>query len=213
MGSDRMENTLMFLAYLDSSGQNITLSPRLSYDEVEPSYTGDVKIDVLSGSEHVNGTMKVNARCTNCRSWKGGSIDPKNTAAEFIFAAGPSGDLRSDSLSANTKRHSQYGAFVMDLTKAVGEANVPDDIDTSSIGSSQTQNQSDSDWSEIGHAALMILTFVGLMPLAVGILRLSKSPRWHGFTQTVSVVIALAGTAIGIKMGLTFNRVGNIITD
>jgi hypothetical protein len=125
MGSNNMANSLIFMAYSDSTGKNITLSPRLVYDHVEPSYTSNISVQVLPGSGIANDIMTVNAMCTNCRSWEGGSIDPTNTAAEFIFAVGPDGDLKSSEGSANIKRHTEYGNFVMDLTKALGVAGVP----------------------------------------------------------------------------------------
>jgi len=113
------------MAYSDSSGNNITLSPRLVYGEVEPEYTSSISVSVLPGSGIANETMTVNAMCSRCRSWKGGSIDPTNTAAQFIFAIGPDGNLKTNSLSADTRRHEEYGSFTMDLTKAVGVKGVP----------------------------------------------------------------------------------------
>jgi hypothetical protein len=125
MGSNKMANSLIFMAYSDNTGKNITLSPRLAYDHVEPVYSSNISVSVLPGSGIANDIMTVNAMCTNCRSWKGGSIDPTNTAAQFIFAVGPDGELRSNEGNAGIKRHAEYGTFVMDLTKALGVAGVP----------------------------------------------------------------------------------------
>jgi hypothetical protein len=125
MGNNKMDDTLMLMVYADSTGKNVTVSPRLSYGHTET----------------------VNAICSNCRSWKGGSIDPTNPTAKFIFAIGPDGSINSNSESANIKRHSTYGAFTMDLTKAVGAAQIPIIATSDSSGTIQTQDQTDHDFS------------------------------------------------------------------
>jgi hypothetical protein len=142
-----MDDTLMLMVYADSTGKNVTVSPRLSYGHTEPSYTKNVTIAVQPGSGISNGNMTVNAICSNCRSWKGGSIDPTNPTAKFIFAIGPDGSINSNSESANIKRHSTYGAFTMDLTKAVGAAQIPIIATSDSSGTIQTQDQTDHDFS------------------------------------------------------------------
>jgi hypothetical protein len=202
-----MDDTLMFMAYADSSGKNITLSPRLSYGHTEPSYTNNITVSVQPGSGIANGNMTVNAMCSNCRSWKGGSIDPTNTAAKFIFAVGPDGSINSNSGTANIKRHATYGAFTMDLTKAVGAAGVPVPVTADTSGTVETQDQTDHDFSAALHACIMILAFVGLMPIGVLILRVLKSPKWHGFNQTLSAALALLGVFLGIYAATMYNRV------
>ena len=114
----------MFLAYTDSTGKNLTVSPRLSDGHTEPSYT-KINIILQPGSGIANGTMTVKAMCSGCRIWGENSIDPKNTNAKFIFATWPDGNINLNSGSANIKRHVSYGAFTMDLTKAVGAAQIP----------------------------------------------------------------------------------------
>jgi hypothetical protein len=206
MGSSTMDNSLIFMAYSDTTGKNITLSPRLSYNEVEPSYTSNVSLTVLPGSGITNGSMTVNAMCTNCRSWEGGSIDPTNTAAPFIFAIGQHGDLQSNSASANTKRHSEYGAFTMDLTKALGVAGVPVALTADTSGTEQTQLTNDEDFSPPLHAVIMVFVFVGLMPFGIVVLRIFHSPKWHAVNQTISAIGALLGAALGVYAGTMYNR-------
>ncbi|KAH6722261.1 hypothetical protein DL95DRAFT_352089 [Leptodontidium sp. 2 PMI_412] len=209
MGSDKMDNSLIFMAYSDSSGKNITLSPRLSYGHVEPSYTNNITVEVLPGTQISDGNYTVNAMCMNCRSWKGGSIDPTNTAAKFIYATGPGGNLKSNSLTAGIKRHDLYGAFTMDLTKAFGVKGVPVIQFADGTGTVQTQDNSDRDLAPPAHAVLMILAFVGMMPVAVMVLRILNSPKWHGVAQTGSALVALLGTVVGIKAGMQYNRTKN----
>ena len=207
MGSNRMANCLVFMVYSDTTGKNITLSPRLVYGHVEPSYTSNISVTVLPGSGIANNVMTANAMCTNCRSWKGGSIDPTNTAAQFIFGVGPGGSLNSNSSSAGIKRHSEYGAFTMDLTKAVGVAGVPVALTADSAGTTQTRLQSDHDFSSALHAFVMISAFVGLMPLGIMILRIFHSPKWHGLNQSFSAAIAFLGAGGGVYIGTMYNRV------
>lgn len=207
MGSNRMKDSLIFMAYSDSTGKNITLSPRLAHGHVEPSYTKNVSLTILPGSGIKDGNFTVNAKCSNCRKWKGGSIVPTDTAAKFIYATGPGGNLKSNSLSADVKRHDLYGAFTMDLTKAVGVGGVPVVNFADSLGTVQTQDKSDRDYAGPAHAILMVGTFLGLMPVAVVLLRVFNSPKLHGMAQVVSVTIALMGVGVGIYAGTQYNRV------
>ena len=197
----------MFMLYADSTKKNVTLSPRLSYGHVEPSYTSNVTVHVLSGSGIANNTMTVNAMCENCRSWKGGEINPSDTKANFIWANGPSGGLNTDSLSAGIKRHADYGVFQMDLTAAQGTAGVPAAVTADSSGTTQISYSSDQDFTPAGHGVVMILAFVGLMPLGVVILRVLNSPKWHGYNQALSFVIGLLGIFVGIYISTMYNRV------
>ena len=197
----------MFMAYADSTGKNVTVSPRLASSHVEPSYTSNVTISVLPGSGIANGNITVHAMCNNCRAWKGGSVDATNTAAHFIFASGPDGSINSNSGSADIKRHSTYGSFTMDLTKAVGAAGIPIAIFADTSGVNQTSEKADHDFSAALHACLMIFAFVGLLPMGLLILRILKSPKWHGFNQALAVVLALIGVALGIYAGTMYNRV------
>jgi hypothetical protein len=207
MGNNKMEDTLMFMVYTDSSGKNLTVSPRLSDGHSEPSYTKDVTIQVQPGTGIANGNMTVNAICSNCRSWGENKIDPANTVEKFIFATGPGGSINSNSLSAGIKRHASYGAFTMDLTQAIGAAQVPTIATFNSPGTVQTQDKTDHDFSAPLHACVMILAFVGLMPAGVLVLRVLKSPRWHGWNQTASAALALIGAFLGIYAGTMYNRV------
>ena len=207
MGNNKMDDTLMFMMYADSTGNNITISPRLSYGHTEPSYTSNITYSVAAGSGISNGTMTANVICQNCRSWKGGSIDPTNTAAPFIYAAGPDGSLNSNSASAGIKRHALYGTFTMDLTKALGVGQMPFPATADSSGTVQDTEKTDHDFSGAFHACLMVLAFVGLMPLGVFILRVLNSPRWHGWNQALSASVALLGVFLGIYCGTMYNRV------
>jgi Cytochrome domain of cellobiose dehydrogenase/Domain of unknown function (DUF2427) len=207
MGNDQMKDTLMFIIYADSTGKNVTVSPRLSYGNTEPSYTTNVTYTVALGSGISNGSMTASVLCHNCRSWEGGSIDPTNTAARFLFASGPGGSLNSNSESAGLQRHSSYGTFTMDLTKAVGEGQFPSAVTADTSGTVQDTDKTDNDFSGAIHAALMIIAFVGLMPIGLLILRVMNNVKWHSLNQTLSAAVALVGVFVGIYCGTMYNRV------
>jgi hypothetical protein len=207
MGSNQMANSLMFLAYASSDGNMVTLSPRLSTGHKEPVYTSNVTIDILDGTRISNNIMTINARCHNCRSWGAGSIDIQNTVQSFTFASGPKNRLNSDSMTAGIQRHATYGVVQMDLTKAVGAAGMPSAPLANSAGTVEIQDEQDSDIMTPLHGSLMIITFVGLMPLGIVILRIMNSPKWHAINQTVSAVVALIGALLGVFIGLSYNRV------
>ncbi|KAJ8067377.1 hypothetical protein OCU04_004728 [Sclerotinia nivalis] len=206
MGSDKMKNSLMFMMYSDSTGNNVTLSPRIATGENEPSHTKDIVVESLAGTRIFNDTFTWNGRCLNCTSWKGGSIGPTNMEANFIWATGPPGKINSNSLHANIKRHDTYGVFAMNLSTAVGVAVVPAVPTSNSKGSSQFSEKADGNISSAAHAVLMVLVFVGLLPLGIVILRFLNCPRWHALNETISLVIALIGLGIGAQMGTLYNR-------
>ncbi|KAF7861448.1 hypothetical protein EAF04_008013 [Stromatinia cepivora] len=207
MGSDKMKDSLVFMMYTDSTGKNVTLSPRIATGENEPSHTKDIVVESLAGTQIFNDTFTWNGRCLNCTSWKGGSIgSTTNTEASFIWANGPSGKINSNSLHANIKRHDTYGVFAMDLSKAVGLAGVPAVPTSNSKGTSQIFEKADGNVSSAAHAVLMVLVFVGLLPLGIVILRFLNCPRWHALNQTISLVIALIGLGLGAQMGTLYNR-------
>jgi hypothetical protein len=96
----------------------------------------------------------------------------------------------------------------MDLTRAVGKAGVPAGVVTSDTsGTVQTSDKTDHDFAPPLHAAVMILAFVVLMPLGVLILRILNSPKWHGFNQALSAVVAIIGLFLGIYISTMYNRV------
>lgn len=208
MGSNKMKNSLMFMMYADSTGKNVTLSPRIASGQNEPSHTKDIVVESLAGTGISNDTFTWNGRCLNCTSWKGGSLgSTKNQNATFIWANGPPGTIESNSLHADVKRHDSYGVFSMDLSSAVGKSGVPAVPTSNSKGTIQISEKGDGQISSTAHAILMVLVFVGLLPLGIVILRFLNCPRWHALHQTISLAIALIGVGLGAKLGTLYNRV------
>jgi hypothetical protein len=67
----------------------------------------------------------------------------------MIFALSTSNIRKSDSLSADTRRHTQYGVFTMDLVKATGPGGLPTITNAAAnVGSTQVSTKNDFDaWS------------------------------------------------------------------
>ncbi|KAG9240837.1 hypothetical protein BJ878DRAFT_523882 [Calycina marina] len=206
MGSSQMDNSLIFMMYADSTGTNITLSPRYGGGNYEPEHTKDVIVHVMPGSQVVNGRMTANVRCEQCLTWPGGSVDTANTKAPFMFARGPEQDFTSNSVSASVKRHAHYGSFTLDLTKALGTKAVPNADYADSAGTVQLSAKDDKDLAPPFHAFFMLFAFVGVMPIGVLILRILDRPKWHGINQAISVLLALAGVGLGFYIGTLYQR-------
>lgn len=151
-----MDGSMMLMAYPASNGQDVTVSPRLSSGHVEPSYTSNVTIQLLPGTGIVGGTLTANGRCTGCRKWSGNSIDVKSTAQKMIFAYGPGYVGNPDSVNADTRFHSTYGVFTMDMVKATGPGGVPSSNIGPNLGSIETSITRKSEFSAPIHGVYQI---------------------------------------------------------
>jgi len=207
MGSTNMKNSMIFMIYADSTGTKVTLSPRIGKGNYEPAYTKEFVVEMMPGSGIANNIMTANVRCQDCQVWSGGKIDSSNTKAPFTFARGPNADFRSNSLEASVKRHSVYGSFTLDLTKAMGSKAVPNADYADRAGTVQLSQEGDRDLAPPFHAVFMIFAFVGLMPVGIMILRILNRPKWHGLNQAISVVLAFMGLGLGLYIGTMYQRV------
>jgi len=64
----RMNNANYFIIYPSSSGNNITLSPRLARSHNTPTYNSATQATLLAGSGVLNGVMTANIKCISSRS-------------------------------------------------------------------------------------------------------------------------------------------------
>jgi len=60
----QMTGANIFIIYADSTGKNVTLSPRLGKGNFQPQMDNDAKVSLLDGTGIVNGVMTANVRCT-----------------------------------------------------------------------------------------------------------------------------------------------------
>ena len=185
----------------------VTLSPRLSYSHVEPSYSTDIDLTLLPGTSVADGRMLANAVCHNCRSWHGGSISPDDTNAPFIFACGPFQNFRSNSVTASVMIHAAYGSFTMDLTQAVGPGRVPNLTTYDSSGTTLESYSTDNYVMGATHGCLTFLSILVLMPYGMALMHMAKKHIWHGVCQTLAAGLALFGLLTGIYCAALYNRV------
>jgi len=213
-----MGGSLMFIVYASSNGKNATLSPRLSTDEVEPSYSSSIQCSLVTSEGYTNGiindTYVVNAHCTKVLDLPGQKIDLTRTDAPFIFAIGPGSpqDINSNSVEAGIRRHVTYGDFTMDLTKATVTSGgaVPTSSNFTMTNAVQGDITGDRDWTGAFHALMMCGAFVIIFPAGVLVLRIMEKVMWHGYVQGFAGLVAILGVGVGIYLGRMYNHSKNV---
>jgi hypothetical protein len=119
-----MSGSQIFVIYTDSSGKNVTLSPRLGSGHAMPTYNSNAQVFLLGGSGVSNGQMIANIKCSSCSSWNGGSMDLTGSKFGFIFAAKSGSQLNSDSPSASIQQHGNTRGTISFNTDAKGGSDV-----------------------------------------------------------------------------------------
>ncbi|VUC22656.1 unnamed protein product [Clonostachys rosea] len=215
LGTDDMPGALIFMIYDNRNGESVTFSPRLANGHYEPQYYPQLEVDELPGTGIISEKYMVyQGRCRkNCRTWplRGntfGSIDVNSTTQKAIWALGMMEDFASDKPWEGIKYHQQYGTFTIDMARTHG-ATEPPTLDGNSRNEGTTlddEHLNKSDVQSTMHAVFMILAIVGLMPLAVVLLRLGGAVKWHALIQAISLVFVLAGLAMGIMTSFRYTR-------
>lgn len=214
LGSNKMKGSLMLVMYSASSSLNFTLSPRIASGHCEPVYSSEIQVKSLAGTGLVDSaTYLFNGKCSNCRAWKGGSINVTNTAQKCTYGIGPKGGINSDDFNAPLDYHQAYGSFTIDMIHATGLGGIPE-IGNASIATTAGEFKSGkSDAKALMHAIFMISSFVGLFPLGILLLRVGKSVRWHLINQAVAFALSFLGTVMGIIASTSYNRVSISLKD
>lgn len=212
-----MPGALYFIIYENADRDNVTLSPRVTYKNVEPYFFDEPEFEVLPGTGLDDDYMTYTARClSHCRSWPahggaGGTIDVSHSGQKVIYALGPKEGFASDKVDQDLKMHSRYGRFSLNMKRA---RDVEDDPvikeDTETDGASLEFNKSGvSDGKSTAHAVLMILGIAALMPLGALMLRLGGWVRAHALNQTVAMIFVLAGFGLGVATSFNYQRVSS----
>lgn len=145
-----------------------------------------------------------------------GTLDLTSKQQNFIFGLGPTEKpLKSESQTAGIRRHTLYGQFSMDLSKAtVANAEEVNHEYLGNVGNWEISNAqlvggvtNDHDWSGPVHAVLMGGTFVALFPIGVVFLRVLENVKWHAWMQGVGVVFIIIGVGVGVYLGKEYNHV------
>lgn len=212
----------------------------MSADHVEPMHDPKSGCSMTSGDGITNGIVKqgdkdmfvVNGYCKNINhvsltsrltkresdtSVQGAQkVDFANTQQPFIFAMGPTDrKLQDDRKGADLRRHSLYGQFQVDMTKAtVATANDFDEDDLAKVGGWQNMNAKimgkpsrDMDWFGPVHSILMCGTYIILFPLGVIFLRIVDQVKWHAWMQASGSILLIGGAGIGIYASKEYNHV------
>ncbi|KAK2046021.1 CBD9-like protein [Colletotrichum somersetense] len=209
IGSDRMQNSLVFMIYLNESGNGVTFSPRVAYGNYEPTYYDRMKWETLPGTGVFNGSMFFSARCTDhCRSWPGGWVDVSNENQKAIYAVGPKGGFFSNQRDASVRFHEEFGRFTINMKRTIGPGDAPVLKDDSvNEGTNQVSaNDGRRDFKSIFHALLMVGALVFLVPFGAVLLRFGNMVRWHALNQGVALLLVLVGFVLGILTSFWYSR-------
>ena len=220
-----MAGANIFVMYTDSTGQNVTVSPRLGTGNVQPDYNAGARITVLGGSGVQNGVMTANVKCSSCSNWQGGSMDLTSSSAEWIWAVRSGQQLNSDSPREDISEHNGADHFTWSLQYAVGGDEVnpfvaaastggtsPFNSSTADDAAAQSESQSSSDLAMEIHgvvAAVAIAIFV----VGAVLVRLTKLRGivWiHTGLQMIGVVMYVAALALGIYLAITEDLLDDI---
>ena len=220
-----MKGALTFVTYPSKNGTAVTLSPRLSTGNTEPTYDSKIdayKVDFNNASEnYINaadgGVMQIAFVCRNCTNWSNPPLDLNDTKAPFMFAVGPissqTGMRWFNSPSAPLRSHSMWGQFTMDMTVATVQS--PDGIfvptlGMSTVGASSTATTigtQSHDYSSAFHAVAMCLAIGLILPLDAVIFKLFRRVRMHIWFEAAMMLLFLIGLGLGFYASVLFVRV------
>ncbi|KAF2111016.1 hypothetical protein BDV96DRAFT_603605 [Lophiotrema nucula] len=223
-----MKGSLMFVVYRSLDEKGVTLSPRTTNANVEPSYDDRLPCDLVTSDGVTNGIVFVNdqdryivnghCKGINQQFFMGGELDFSNHNQSFIFAFGPTDrHLHSDTKDASIRRHTLYGHFQMDLSQAsVDNTDGVSNTELSVIGDWENRNaqltngpSKDRDWGGPIHSVMMCGTFVIIFPIGVVFLRLLDKVIWHGWTQSIGAAIICIGAGLGVWASKQYNHSKN----
>lgn len=209
----QMRGANIFVVY--TSGDNVTVSPRLGKGEYEPLYNPAAQISVLSSSGFRNGIITADVRCDSCISWQGGSQDVTSSSSPWIWAVKYGSPLNSADLSATITMHDNFGVASLNLKSATGGSLPNPFIHATTSSSAQAVSTSSGismDWKRSTHAVLMFVVFAILFPsfaLAFHIFPSILSVKVHAFLQLLTLAFAIFGAGLGIAMAKSSHMMGN----
>ncbi|KAF7957464.1 hypothetical protein EAE96_003045 [Botrytis aclada] len=176
-----MRDANIFVMYADSTGNNVTISPRLGVGNVEPNFDASAQVTLLDGSGIINGQMLANFRCSNCDSWSGGSMSFTDSSSQWIWAHKTGAALSSNSVDADIEFHDAYGVASLNLQTATGGESTNPFL---TAGSVSTPSQTSS----------------GASDSATGTSKITKVTIAHGVLASFAYVILFPSGAIGIRI-------------
>ncbi|KAF7904093.1 hypothetical protein EAF00_001427 [Botryotinia globosa] len=205
-----MRGANIFVMYADSTGSNVTISPRLGVGHVEPNSDTSAQVTLLDGSGIINGQMIANFRCSNCDSWSGGSMSFTDSSSAWIWAHKTGAALSSNSVDADIEFHDAYGVASLNLQTATGGESTNPFL---TAGSVSTPSQTSSGASDaaigpcdisrvtIAHGVLGSLAYVILFPsgaIAIRIFNFRNLLWLHAGWMVGAYLIVLASLGMGV---------------
>ena len=207
----QMKGALIFVTYSSEDDKNVTVSPRIGTGHTQPKHTDDVKVDLLSGTGIIDGNYVVNAKCSNCRTWDGGSVDVNSDSQSMIWAVGNSGDIKSNDVGATITQHEAYAGFNLDFKAATGDPGVPvpdnSSDNTEIIGGPGGSNRNRG---IAFHAFLMVAAFLVVFPGGYLFLRVFEKVWLHWGIQSFALLMVTIGTGVGVGISKRDNIVRHI---
>jgi hypothetical protein len=200
----KMENSLMFVMYPSENGRNVTVSPRIGNKNAEPTFASNIELDVRTGTTVNHSMLILRVVCYNCRQF----FDVKATNQPMMYAFGHGNRLRSNSRSADLKRHVRYGHFEMDMVAATGASGVPEKSNAMIGVKMEGRMARDHDRANVAHAIIGCLALFVIWPLNVLVAGFLKNIRIHIGVSIVIMLFLVIAYALGISTSAQFNRVG-----
>ncbi|KAH8701671.1 hypothetical protein BGW36DRAFT_355826 [Talaromyces proteolyticus] len=207
----------IFVAY--GNGDNVTVSPRLGLNHIEPLYNSNANISLLGGSGISNSTITANVRCDSCIDWSdNGHEDLTSLSSPWIWAVKYGQLLDSSSVSADINMHDVSGLLSFNLQQATGGNSDNPFLNFSSqstSGSAQALTDVSGqsiDRRRIAHATIMIIVMVVFFPmfaLGLHIIPSSRTVVIHAWLQLGTLAFAIAGFGIGISIAVDLQLTGS----
>ncbi|KAB8205659.1 hypothetical protein BDV34DRAFT_235168 [Aspergillus parasiticus] len=188
----------MFILY-SASSSNVTLSPRSGKGHFQPVPNLDCRVSLLGGSGIQDGMMTANVLCENCNDWQGGSMDPKSSSTQWIYAYKEGSPLNSDNVTEFILKHDGQGGASADLSHTKTASTNPFSTYNPSTDSSDTTSSTGSTGVPdmlTAHRLMMAIAFILLFPsLALVVLlpyaiSISKA---HAPLQILALALTISG--------------------
>ena len=209
----QMVGSNIFVMYASSTGDNVTLSPRLTSAYVMPQYDSSAEVTLLYGTGINNGMMTANVKCSNCQKWNGGSADFSGTGnSDWVYAYKVGSAINSDDPNAVISQHDNAEPFTFSLASAQGGSDTnpfngsavtaPDHPTGPPGAPSFGGNLASAQTTLVAvHGGLASVAFIFLFPIGGILIRLAK---FHGliWVHAVLQMVAYALYFVAFGMGM-----------
>ncbi|KAK6441938.1 hypothetical protein LTR95_001826 [Oleoguttula sp. CCFEE 5521] len=206
-----MDGAQMFVMYQSANGQNVTVSPRNGEGHNTPEYNGNSQLTLLEGSGVLANKMVANVRCSNCSSWRGGSMDFSSSAANWIYANKFGYPIQSDDLDAGIQQHgNEYGTWSWEFATARGSNDANPFLATNVLSPIVVNKSYSRSTVMVAHGVMASLAFLVFFPIGGILVRVANFSGlvWvHAATQMLAWLIYLIAFAMGVWLAINTNDI------